>query len=43
MIKGTFKDHLVEWVYAYIRAENQEAEADKIIADIDKRYVLMTV
>jgi hypothetical protein len=37
VIKGTFKDHVVDWVEAYIRANNSKPEADKILADIDRR------
>jgi hypothetical protein len=40
IIKGTFKDHVVDWVETYIRNNNDKAEADKIIADIDRRYCL---
>ncbi|TBU25238.1 hypothetical protein BD311DRAFT_780434 [Dichomitus squalens] len=38
LIKGTFKDHLVEWVtqYIHLTAEN-EAEAKRIMDDIDRR------
>ncbi|TCD71132.1 hypothetical protein EIP91_012080 [Steccherinum ochraceum] len=37
MIKGTFKDHLVEWVYDYIHLYYSPAEADRVVADIDAR------
>ncbi|VDC07269.1 unnamed protein product [Peniophora sp. CBMAI 1063] len=37
VIKGTFKDHLVEWVLAYIRGNNSKDRAAEIIADIDER------
>ncbi|TBU36336.1 hypothetical protein BD309DRAFT_995644 [Dichomitus squalens] len=38
LIKGTFKDHLVEWVtqYIHLTAEN-EAEAKRMMDDIDRR------
>ncbi|TBU53492.1 hypothetical protein BD310DRAFT_774757, partial [Dichomitus squalens] len=38
LIKGTFKDHLVDWVtqYIYLTAES-EAEAKRIMDDIDRR------
>ena len=39
LIKGTFKDHVVTWVEQYIRAMHPPAQADKILADIDRRYV----
>ncbi|KAJ7750937.1 hypothetical protein DFH07DRAFT_869023 [Mycena maculata] len=37
VIKGTFKDHIVDWVETYIRDNHEKAEADKILADIDRR------
>ncbi|KAJ6461298.1 hypothetical protein DFH09DRAFT_1242982 [Mycena vulgaris] len=37
VIKGTFKDHLVEWVNQYLHTEYGEARALEIIADIDHR------
>lgn len=39
VIKGTYKDHLVEWVVDYINSENTTADAARILADIDRRYV----
>lgn len=39
MIKGTFKDHLVDWVVMYIERHNTKARAQEILADIDRRYV----
>ena len=39
LIKGTFKDHLVDWVEQYIRANSEsEAEFKRIMDDIDRRY-----
>ena len=38
LIKGTFKDHLVDWVEKYIKKSHPKAQADRIIADIDRRY-----
>jgi hypothetical protein len=38
VIKGTFKDHVVEWVEEYIRGTHEKAEADRILADIDCQY-----
>jgi hypothetical protein len=35
VIKGTFKDHIVMWVNAYLIEEHGEAAALAIIADID--------
>jgi hypothetical protein len=37
LIKGTFKDHLVNWVQDYIKAHNTEARAMAIMDDIDRR------
>ncbi|KAF8872664.1 hypothetical protein CPB84DRAFT_1854340 [Gymnopilus junonius] len=40
VIKGTFKDHLVDWVESYIRDvmfEGNPKGADAVIADIDRR------
>ncbi|KAF4570955.1 hypothetical protein EYR36_001776 [Pleurotus pulmonarius] len=37
VIKGTYKDHLVEWVVDYINSENTAADAARILADIDRR------
>ena len=38
VIKGTFKDHLVEWVMEWLVMENGEAHANKILDDIDRRF-----
>jgi hypothetical protein len=40
LVKGTFKDHVVEWIiqYIYETAETKE-EADRIVDDIDRRYL----
>ena len=37
IIKGTFKDHLVEWVGEYLVAEHGGTWAAAIMADIDHR------
>ncbi|KAF9225582.1 hypothetical protein BS17DRAFT_869508 [Gyrodon lividus] len=37
LIKGCFKDHLVDWVTAYICANYLKREADRILDDIDCR------
>jgi hypothetical protein len=37
VIKGTFKDHIVDRVEADIRANHEKVEADPILADIDRR------
>ncbi|KAK7438087.1 hypothetical protein VKT23_018253 [Stygiomarasmius scandens] len=36
-IKGTFMDHLVEWVTDYIKLVNETAEAEEILKDINRR------
>lgn len=39
VIKGTFKDHLVDWINEYIRmSADSEDEANAIIEQIDRRY-----
>jgi hypothetical protein len=38
VIKGTFKDHIVMWVNAYLLETHGEARGLEIIADIDHRY-----
>jgi hypothetical protein len=38
-----FKDHLVEWVGVYLEIVHGKKEANKILADIDQRYVMMLV
>ncbi|KAK7027767.1 hypothetical protein R3P38DRAFT_2623597 [Favolaschia claudopus] len=40
IIKGTFKDHVVDWVEDYIRAVHEPAEAERILADIDRRIAI---
>ncbi|KAG2107467.1 uncharacterized protein F5147DRAFT_745971 [Suillus discolor] len=40
LIKGAFKDHLVSWVHDYIEAQYTEANANKILDDIDRRIAL---
>ncbi|KAH9934016.1 uncharacterized protein BXZ73DRAFT_77118 [Epithele typhae] len=37
LIKGTFKDHVVAWVIAYIKQTNPDDEAKAILDDIDRR------
>ena len=41
IIKGAFKDHLVEWVEKYIRHKHGDASANEILDDIDRRFVLL--
>ena len=35
LIKGTFKDHLVEWVQVYLNNHHPEAQAKAIMDNID--------
>lgn len=37
IIKGVFKDHLVTWVGEYLKITHGEAEANRILDDIDRR------
>ncbi|KAH9031532.1 hypothetical protein EDB85DRAFT_2074105 [Lactarius pseudohatsudake] len=37
LIKGTFKDHLVQWVTAYIHRKHHGAPGKAILDDIDRR------
>ena len=39
IIKGVFKDHLVSWVGEYLKVTHGEAEANRILDDIDRRLV----
>ncbi|KAG5640671.1 hypothetical protein DXG03_007595, partial [Asterophora parasitica] len=41
IIKGTFKDHIVDWVMLYIKTTYMKQRADKILADIDRRIALV--
>lgn len=39
LIKGTFKDHLVDWTVEYITKKRYEpAKGKSILDDIDRRY-----
>ncbi|KAJ7196663.1 hypothetical protein GGX14DRAFT_375923 [Mycena pura] len=42
IIKGTFKDHIVDWVHQHIAAIHPNAEALRILADIDRRIAATT-
>ncbi len=41
VIKGCFKEHLVDWVFAYIILEHGETVGHGIWGQIDRRYVLL--
>uniref|UniRef100_D8QGA0 C2H2-type domain-containing protein n=1 Tax=Schizophyllum commune (strain H4-8 / FGSC 9210) TaxID=578458 RepID=D8QGA0_SCHCM len=36
-IRGTFKDHLITWIFDYLELKYGKAAAERIIADIDRR------
>ena len=38
-IKGTFKDHLVQWVEDYLKKIHGPSKAEVILDEIDRRYV----
>ena len=38
-IKGTFKDHLVQWVEDYLEKIHGPSKAEAILDEIDRRYV----
>jgi hypothetical protein len=40
VIKGSFKDHLVEWIILYLRSYHGEARAKEILDDIDRRWIV---
>lgn len=37
IIKGTFKDHLVDWTCEYLQLVHGEKRAEEILDDIDRR------
>ncbi|KAI9453314.1 hypothetical protein BJY52DRAFT_1205512 [Lactarius psammicola] len=41
IIKGAFKDHIVDWVERYIKENNSKAQANRILADIDRRIAVV--
>jgi hypothetical protein len=41
IIKGTFKDHLVAWICEYLVMVHGKGEGDRILDDIDHRYVML--
>ena len=36
-IKGTFKDHLVEWVQGYLETRHGSSESKRMLDEIDRR------
>ncbi|KIM50207.1 hypothetical protein SCLCIDRAFT_34538 [Scleroderma citrinum Foug A] len=43
LIKGCFKDHLVDWVTAYIQKKHSKREADQIMDDINRRIAAVAL
>jgi hypothetical protein len=43
IIKGAFKDHLVDWVERYLKATHGTKRAAEIMSEIDRRYVTLLV
>ncbi len=43
VIKGTFKDHLVEWIGEYLVISEGKERAHEIMDDIDRRYVFSLI
>ncbi|OBZ73048.1 hypothetical protein A0H81_06618 [Grifola frondosa] len=41
LVKGTFKDHLVDWIEQYLVQEHGNAQAQVILADIDRRIAVV--
>ena len=37
LIKGVFKDHLVEWVCEYLESEHGKTKGESILDEIDRR------
>lgn len=37
LIKGTFKDHLVQWIGDYLHLTHGETRANNVLDDIDRR------
>ncbi|KAG2093742.1 uncharacterized protein F5147DRAFT_747883 [Suillus discolor] len=41
LVKGAFKDHLVDWVVKYLRLEHGTKRGDEIMSDIDRRIAVV--
>jgi hypothetical protein len=39
LVKGVFKDHIFEWVLEWIQLLPTEAAQNRVLDDIDRRYV----
>lgn len=39
LIKGTFKDHLVQWIKDYLKLTYGSSRSQTILDEIDRRYV----
>jgi len=39
VIKGTFKDHLVQWVEDYLKEIHGSSKAEGILDEIDRQYI----
>ncbi|KAH8986208.1 hypothetical protein EDB92DRAFT_1818399 [Lactarius akahatsu] len=42
IIKGTFKDHLVDWVEEYIWYSHHKGQVERILADINRRIAAVS-
>ena len=38
LVKGMFKDHLVQWISDYLNAVHSASRAEAILDEIDRRY-----
>jgi len=39
LVKGTYKDHLVQWVEDYLKEMHGTSKSEEILDEIDRRYV----
>ena len=42
VIKGTYKDHLIQWVEDYLKIVHRPSKGESILDEIDQRYVKIT-
>lgn len=40
LIKGTYKDHLVQWVEDYLKEMHGPSKSEEILDEIDRRYAM---